>query len=273
MKEKILAVLETIEQQKNVRILYACEAGSRAWGFHSIDSDYDVRFIYVRTMDWYLSIDVENRSDVIERPIVDELDINGWDLRKALQLLRKSNPPLLEWLNSSIVYREDDAFMPAFRELMPSAYSPRSCAFHYLQMAKNNYRSYLQGDVVPLKKYLYVLRPLVAIRWILQQRRSGETAGGVPVDLATLLDAVYVHPVIRSEIDQLVERKRSGTELGVGSRNPVLHAFIDDEIAWLEGHIPTLPVNKVTSETLDRYFRTAAIAASGGIRAMESLFI
>ena len=105
MEKEILKRIAEVEATENVTIFYACESGSRAWGFPSADSDYDVRFIYLRKPDWYLSIDVEDKRDVIERPINDELDISGWDLRKALKLLWKSNPPLLEWLVSPIVYK------------------------------------------------------------------------------------------------------------------------------------------------------------------------
>lgn len=102
MEDTIRSRLDAIQASENVCIVYACESGSRAWGFPSADSDYDVRFIYVRPVEWYLSID--DKRDVIECPVEDGLDINGWDLRKALRLSRKSNPPLLEWLGSPIVY-------------------------------------------------------------------------------------------------------------------------------------------------------------------------
>lgn len=118
-------------------------------GFPSQDSDYDVRFIYVRPMDWYLSI--RDRRDVIERPISDQLDINGWDLRKALQLFRKSNPPLLEWLQSPIVYEESSSVTERIRSLSSHTFSPKSCMYHYLHMAKGNYREYLQGSQVKIK--------------------------------------------------------------------------------------------------------------------------
>ena len=104
--QEILVRLNAVEKDEGVKILYACESGSRAWGFPSRDSDYDVRFVYVHPAEWYLSIDLEKKRDVIERPITDQIDLNGWDLRKALGLYRKSNPPLLEWLNSPIVYWE-----------------------------------------------------------------------------------------------------------------------------------------------------------------------
>ena len=106
MRQIILRELANLEKEHQVKILFACESGSRAWGFPSQDSDYDVRFIYLHPQDWYLSIEVERKRDVIELPISDDLDITGWDLRKALQLFKKTNPPLLEWLGSPIIYAE-----------------------------------------------------------------------------------------------------------------------------------------------------------------------
>jgi predicted nucleotidyltransferase len=122
--EEILLRLDEIEKDHNVTIFYACESGSRAWGFPSADSDYDVRFLYLHPRDWYLAIDVEEERDVIEGPISDMLDISGWDLRKALKLLRKSNPPLLEWLSSPIIYKETLTITEKVRELVPEYYSP-----------------------------------------------------------------------------------------------------------------------------------------------------
>src|SRR6201990_2789542 len=112
--QRVRDALAQVEAERHVRVLYACESGSRAWGFASRDSDYDVRFLYVHEPDWYLS--VQDRRDVIEEPLSDELDVSGWELRKALRLLRKSNPPLLEWLKSPFVYGCDPAFFAAFRE-------------------------------------------------------------------------------------------------------------------------------------------------------------
>ena len=127
-----------------------------------------MRFLYVHRRDWYLS--VEDRRDVIEQPIADDLDVSGWELRKALRLLRKSNPPLLEWLKSPVVYRHDPVFAAEFGALATEFYSPRRCFAHYLHMAFGNWRDYLRGrEEVSLKKYLYVFRPLLACRWIERQ--------------------------------------------------------------------------------------------------------
>lgn len=157
MRDMIRQQLKQIEQEEQVRIIYACESGSRAWGFPSQDSDYDVRFLYVRPLEWYLSI--EDKRDVIERPISDQLDINGWDLRKALKLFRKSNPPLLEWLQSPIQYDEQYSVAQHIRALSPLTFSPKSCMYHYLNMAKGNFRDYLQGDQVRIKSISMFFAP------------------------------------------------------------------------------------------------------------------
>lgn len=133
-----------------MRILLAVESGSRAWGFASPDSDYDVRFIYVRPQNEYLRLDPHR--DVIELPIDDVLDINGWDMYKTLQLLHKSNPTLFEWFSSPIVYLETD-FAERFRGIMNSYFSTKRGLLHYLSMAEKNYRNYLRGDMVRAKKY------------------------------------------------------------------------------------------------------------------------
>ena len=125
MRSRILSHLYDIETNEKVRIVYACESGSRAWGFSSADSDYDVRFLYLRPVEWYLSIDV--KRDVIERPVQDGLDVSGWDMKKALPLFRKSNPPLLEWLGSPIVYLEQYGAAEGMRGLLPDYYSPAAC--------------------------------------------------------------------------------------------------------------------------------------------------
>ena len=158
MKEVILRKLNEIERAENVRILLAVESGSRAWGFASPDSDYDVRFIYVRPKTDYLRL--EPIRDVIEYPLDDVLDINGWDLSKVLRLLRKSNPTLFEWFSSPIVYRET-AFANEFRSVMLRYFSSKRGLSHYLSMAISNYREYLKGGMVRAKKYFYARQRFV----------------------------------------------------------------------------------------------------------------
>lgn len=242
----ILERLAAIEHTEAVRILYACESGSRAWGFASPDSDYDARFIYVRPRDWYLSIDLEHRRDVIERPIEGVLDINGWDLRKALQLMRKSNPPLFEWLHSPLVYRAQPGFREAMLALTPTYYSPLGCAWHYLHMARGNDRVYLRGEQVRLKKYLYVLRPLLAVRWL----ESGR--GIVPMPFRELVETLIPPGEPRDAIEHLLMRKQSGAELAWGPRIPALSGWIKTELARLaNGPAALAPAAKPGLEPLN----------------------
>src|SRR4051812_21808205 len=215
--------LARLERERQVRVLFACESGSRAWGFASRDSDYDVRFLYVHQRDWYLSI--EQGRDVIEEPLADELDVSGWDLRKALGLLRKSNPPLLEWLKSPVVYRHDPAFAVEFGALAAEFYSPRRCFAHYLHMAFGNWRKYLANRAeVSLKKYLYVFRPLLACRWI--ERGLGQ----VPMLFQELVAGVLEEADVRSALAELVARKQAGDELAVARPVEALSSFAEAEL-------------------------------------------
>lgn len=149
MRNKIISKLEKIEKTYNVKVLYACESGSRAWGFESKDSDFDVRFIYMHDIRHYL--DIQGKRDVIELPINGILDINGWDLKKTLNLLKKSNPTLIEWLNSPIIYKKDDKILAKLRKLAKDFYKPKSCYYHYINMANSNYRQYLKNDIANVK--------------------------------------------------------------------------------------------------------------------------
>jgi uncharacterized protein len=221
----IQQTLESLEFAENMVVLLAVESGSRAWGFPSVDSDYDVRFIYIRPREWYLSVDLENRHDVIERPLENEIDVSGWDVRKALKLFHKSNPPLLEWLQCPFVYRERFSFASRLRELLPEFYSPRACFYHYLHMAKGNIREYLHGETVWRKKYFYVLRPLLAMRWI--DRRSGP----VPIEFQKLVDATIEDSTLRGAISDLIAAKQAGAELERGPRIPVISDFVEAEMA------------------------------------------
>ncbi len=247
IREIILEKLDGIEKSEDVKVLYACESGSRAWGFPSADSDYDVRFIYVHPLDWYLS--VFEQRDVIEVPINDSLDINGWDLKKTLGLLSKSNPPLLEWLGSPIIYRENTEASNRLRKLAESFYSPTSCAYHYLHMARGNFREYLQGDEVWTKKYFYVLRPVLAINWI-------EAGLGVPpTDFNIVLDRIVTDSTLRAAIDKLLVEKRAGNELRKGPRIAPISNYIESQLTkWGEGRFQHVH-NPSTRQELDQTFR------------------
>ncbi|SFE13350.1 hypothetical protein SAMN05216378_2440 [Paenibacillus catalpae] len=256
---KIEAELARIEEEDNIRILYACESGSRAWGFPSKDSDYDVRFLYVRPVECYLSI--RERRDVIERPISGMLDINGWDLRKALALFSKSNPPLLEWLQSPIRYMEPYTTAERIRSFSTATFSPKSCMFHYLHMAKGNYREYLQGDTVRVKKYFYVLRPLLACSWI-------EKYNEMPPMLFEELveDLIPGDSELYDIIQRLLLRKRAGEELSMEPRIQQLNDYLEGQILYFEQAAKGLDTAEgLTDEQLDKLFRDALLEAWGKV--------
>lgn len=251
MRDIIAKQLAQIEQEEQVRIIYACESGSRAWGFPSQDSDYDVRFIYVRPLEWYLSI--EEQRDVIERPISDQLDINGWDIRKALKLFRKSNPPLLEWLQSPIQYDEQYSVAEQIRSLSPLTFSPKSCMYHYLNMAKGNFRDYLQGEQVKIKKYFYVLRPLLACGWIERYETMPPMAFDELVETLVPADTS-----LYTEIHDLLRRKKAGDELDMEPQLPAIQAYITAQIAHVEQLATEIQGQAtVEIEVLNRIFQSA----------------
>lgn len=242
VNDQIAAELDRLAEDEDVCILYACESGSRAWGFESVDSDYDVRFLYLHPAHWYLR--VWPGRDVIEPPVDNQFDISGWDLRKALQMLRKSNPPLLEWLRSPIVYREVPSALAILRSLVPDYYSPAACHYHYLHMAEGNYREYLRGEEVWIKKYFYVLRPVLACLWI--ERGYGV----VPMEFTTLFERVVEDPSVVAAIRELLARKKVGEELDRGPRIPAVSEFLGREIARLSAK-KAPPAKPTTLEPLD----------------------
>ena len=216
--------LAEIEKRENVRILHCVESGSRAWGFASPDSDFDVRFIYVRPKDFYLRLD--KTRDVIEWQLDKVLDINGWDLQKALVLLHKSNPTLFEWNNSPIVYKTTPEWK-AISDIISHYFQQKSGLYHYLSTAKSNYREYLHGETVRLKKYFYVLRPLLACRWILEKQTP-------PPMLFTELADACLDKTLVPAVNELLRLKMNTPELGEGKRIDIINDYLDASIAEIE---------------------------------------
>lgn len=231
MRELIRQKLREIERENKVRILLAVESGSRAWGFASPDSDYDVRFIYARSKEDYLRL--EKVRDVIALPIDDTLDINGWDLQKALRLLYKSNPTLFEWLASPIIYMETP-FADQLRKSMMDYFSQKKSLYHYLSMAEGNYREYLKGDLVKAKKYFYVLRPLLACRWILNNRTPP------PMWFSDLAEA-ELPPELAAEVRSLLQLKMKFPEIKEIPRIDVINCFLDEQISTIQGLLRAMP--------------------------------
>jgi predicted nucleotidyltransferase len=248
--QEIMRRLSLAEQEHGVRILLAIESGSRAWGFASENSDFDVRFIYAHPADWYLAVDLEERPDVIEYGIVDDIDLNGWDLRKALCLFWKTNPTFIEWIQSPIRYLDRGPFTTLVRQLLPTVYSPERGIYHYRSMAKTNYRGHFDGELVSLKKYFYVLRPLLSVQWI--ERYSTPP----PIEFEKLLHLQNSNTKLISDIQALLEKKRSSTELGMADPVPSLNAFIESELYRLENaNVETHPRPEVIT-ALNTLFQT-----------------
>lgn len=226
MKTTIRTKLREIETEYGIEILYACESGSRAWGFASPDSDWDIRFIYAHPRSWYLHL-FDDR-DVIEHPfgpMADDLDFHGFDLRKALRLAAKSNPSILEWLHSPVIYEERAGYVEPLREAM-AGFSPRALMQHYASLAERQYKAYWKaGEAVRFKKYLYALRPLLAVH------HMAEHAYGMPPILFDRLRGqVTVPEAVRKETETLLEMKATNGEAMGRGRFPALDSWIEAEI-------------------------------------------
>lgn len=238
--ERIAELLDRVERERGVRILYACESGSRAWGFASPDSDYDIRFLFAQSERNYLSIGGEVQT--IEIPIAGDLDPGGWDIRKATGLLGKSNGALVEWLHSPIVYREEPGFLDRWRGMARAVFSPRASSDHYLGLAKQMWLGKLQADAVRAKDYLYALRATLAARWVILGQ-------GIPrVEFEKLL-AVAPAEIV-ALIPDLLAHKAATNESARMARLPVVDGFLERSLAE-----PTdLPRSSADPDVLNGFF-------------------
>lgn len=248
MEKVIKDRLKKIEETYGVTIIYAVESGSRAWGFASSDSDYDVRFIYVQRTDWHVSI--HRGRDVIE--VMDkelDLDFSGWELGKALGLLYKGNPPLLEWLNSPMVYKDMPEYTQELKTLALSYYSVKNAIYHYVHMAEGNWKSYIKDrDPVLTKKYLYIIRPLLACMWI----ETNGTMAPMEIDKTVPL---LVSNGPWHEVATLIDKKKTGQELGVGIPNMILNQWIENRLEYYTKYAKSLKNTEISVEPLNQYLR------------------
>jgi predicted nucleotidyltransferase len=244
MKEKILQKLKEIEQQKNVEILFAVESGSRAWGFASPDSDYDIRFIYKHKPEYYLSL--WEQTDVIEFMTEDDLDGSGWDLRKSIKLLAKSNAPLIEWLFSPIVYFQNDAFTKQMQELAVQCFSPIVVLHHYLGTTKN-FMEVCEMEEVKLKSYFYALRTALAGKWIIENNTFP------PVAFADLLPIAPQN--IQDKITALQNIKASQDEKYLHPKEVLITDFLVETVKFNQENASKLGSGKKMNEELDLFFR------------------
>lgn len=245
MQNKIQTTLAHLEQTKHIRVLYACESGSRAWGIPSPDSDYDVRFIYVHKQDWYLSLC--NQKDSISVGDNDLLDVSGWDLRKTLLLMKKSNATPLEWMYSPIVYKSIPNFIKGFRSIGNDCLNLNAINYHYLSMAKKFYESCNREELVKLKTWFYALRAALNCRWIVEQQSMP------PIFFKDTLE--LVDPELRKEITALIALKETKGESFVFKKEDSLLDLIRVCIDLGEAHKTQLSGSKVNMHEMNRFFR------------------
>ena len=199
--------IKEIEEKENVRVLHAVESGSRAWGFASPDSDYDVRFIYLRNMDDYLSLH-------------DIKDFINWELHK-------SNATLFEWANSPVVYYSTDEWKGLYENTAKQYFSVKAALYHYYGTANKNYNEYLLDDMVKYKKYFYVLRPILACKWI-EQKKSPP-----PVLFDDLTRSVLerdMEPVVAG----LLRKKVKMQETDKAPKIDVLNQYIEKNLEYFK---------------------------------------
>ena len=241
--EKIIEILKEIELKKKIKILYACETGSRAWGFPSPDSDYDIRFIYMNERDWYLSL--SQKKDTIE--IIDgELDITGWDLKKCLTLLKKSNAPLIERFQSPIEYYAVPGFKNDFKYLIGNYYSPTAVFFHHYSLAQKFWEELKDKREVKLKNYFYLIRSLLSCNWIVKDKTV------LPMDiegLMRLLDAGR-----RDEIRDLIKLKERVDEKYLHNKDESLDIWLSGLFEMLDGSKENMGVSKSDYSALNGFF-------------------
>lgn len=244
MKEKILEKLKGIETEKGVEILYAVESGSRAWGFASPDSDYDIRFIYKHDLEYYLSL--WEKTDIIEFMTEDDLDGSGWDLRKTVRLFAKSNAPLLEWLFSPVVYYENDAFTSEMRRLAKDCFSPVACLHHYLGTTKN-FMDVCEQEEVKLKSYFYALRTALAGKWIIEHNTFP------PVDFMELLPIAPQN--IQEKVKELMDIKANQDEKYLHPKEVLITDFLMETVKFNQENAVGLGSGKKMSVELNEVFK------------------
>ena len=245
MRKTIEEELRKVEDQHHVHILHAVESGSRSWGFASPDSDYDVRFVYLRPAADYLRLD--EPRDVIEWKNDGVLDINGWDLKKALKQFARGNATLFEWSFSPAVYETTPEWAEIQR--VASAYfSAKTAAYHYYGTAMSTWTTHLLGETVRYKKYFYALRPLLAARWIEEYHQ-------VPPVLFDKLLEMDMKPDLRAAIDDLLEQKKRTTEGEQHPQIPAIRAFIQNELPRQKALCDAMPEDRNPDLTaLDQCF-------------------
>jgi len=242
IEHKILQTLSSIESKHDVKILHAVESGSRAWGFHSPNSDYDVRFFYVHKRDWYLSLYPER--DVIELPIDETYDVSGWDLKKTLHLALKSNAVVMEWLKSPIIYKTETEFTEQLNVFCAKSFNEKSLMHHYINLGTRQIdQTWRTSKTSQVKKYFYMLRPAMALRWLKQN--NGIVCA--PMDIQTLMQQSDVPKAVISCTQELIKKKKTLPEKAEIDRIHDLDVFMMKEYEDAQERVRKLSETKSTN--------------------------
>lgn len=246
VRDLILEKIKEIEEKEHVKVLHVIESGSRAWGFASPDSDYDVRFIYVRDRNFYLSL--KDNKDFIDWELNEVLDINGWDLKKALQHFHKSNATLFEWSNSPVVYYTTDEWKQLYEGVASKYFACKASMYHYYGTANKNYHEYLMEDMVKYKKYFYVLRPILACKWIEEKKCPP------PVLFDELFNSVLENDM-KAAVEDLLAKKVKMSESDRAPKIEKINQYIEEKLAYYKALLETMADDRNSDwEPLDEAF-------------------
>lgn len=247
VEELVLLKIREIEEKEHVRVLHVIESGSRAWGFASSDSDYDVRFIYVRDKDFYLSL--RNTKDYIDWELNEVLDINGWDLKKALRHFHKSNATLFEWSNSPVVYKTTKEWQSLYNQTAGRYFACKPALYHYYGTANKNYHAYLLDDMVKYKKYFYVLRPILACKWIEEKKCP-------PPVLFDELCRTMLEDDMKAAVTDLLAKKIKMSESDKGPKLEKINQYIEKKLEYYQRFVQFMQDDRNPDwEPLERAFR------------------
>lgn len=241
----IRAKLGQIEKREHVRIIWAVEAGSRAWGFSSPNSDYDVRFVYIRDKKEYLRLEeIRDSMDALQDEL---LDIEGWDLRRALRMVYRSTPEIYEWFASPTIYRSTPE-AEEMKRILPEYFSVKKCARNYLHTASLDFRTYFRDDEVWLVKYFYLLRQMLQAKWLLEERST-------PSMLFEELVRLKLDDEWKEYIFELLQKKKVSSELGKAARNKKFIDYLEWSLNKMQEEASTLSDDdKKSWERLNQYF-------------------
>lgn len=244
----IKKTLKELELEKEIKILFAIESGSRGWGFPSPDSDYDCRFVYIKLMKQYLKLDLG--ADYIDLPVDETYDVNGWDLKKLLIHIRKSNPVMWEWLQSPIFYEEIEGVRLDCLKLANLYFDEKAGLYHYRSLARKKLESIQNEAESKLKHYFYALRSTMCCHYI---RTHHEIP---PMEMSKLIEGLELPCDLKEEVQRLLDIKLQVDEKYTIPQNHMIINYIEDQLTQCEVYAETLQKKKsITSEPLDQYFR------------------